>query len=311
VTEKVLPPLLFPMPGNEAVARSLASHLGAELGDIETRRFPDGETYLRLRTSPLGRSVALVCTLDRPDPKFLPLMFAAFAAKQLGADRVGLIAPYLAYMRQDKAFQTGEAITSATFGSAISSAFDWLVTIDPHLHRYRSLDAVYSIPSRVGAAAPAIAAWIAATVPRQAIIGPDIESEQWVATVAKLIDAPFQVLRKERLGDREVRISVPDPGDLIGRTPVIVDDIASSAMTMIEAAKQLRQNGLPPPVCVAVHGLFTPEAYAQLSAVAGRVATTNSVLHPSNAIDVSGALASAAAELLNGTARDERHVASA
>jgi len=290
-------PLLFALPGNEVMAAKLADRLGAAVGEIETRRFPDEETYLRLLTSPAGRSVALVCTLDHPDPKFLPLVFAVSAAKQLGAQRVGLIAPYLSYMRQDKRFHPGEAITSVSFARSLSSEIDWLVTVDPHLHRHGSLDAIYSVPSRVAAAAPAIASWIAAKVLRPFLIGPDSESEQWVATVAGLIGAPYRVLSKERLGDRSVRITLPDLEGLADRTPVLVDDIASSAQTMLEATRQLRRRDLPPPVCVAVHALFSPESFAQFREIASLVATTNSIYHPSNAIDVSEALAATASDL--------------
>jgi ribose-phosphate pyrophosphokinase len=291
------PPLLFALPGNEVMTAKLANRLGAEVGEIETRRFPDEETYLRFLTVPAGRSVALVCTLDHPDPKFLPLVFAASAARQLGAERVGLIAPYLCYLRQDKRFHPGEAITSVSFARSLSSEIDWLVTVDPHLHRHRSLGAVYSVPSRVAAAAPAIAGWIAANVPHPFLIGPDSESEQWVAHVAGLIGAPYRVLSKERLGDRSVRITMPDLAGLADRTPVLVDDIVSSAQTMLEAITQLRRRDLPAPACVAVHALFSPKSFARLRESAGLVATTNSVNHASSAIDVSEALATAASDL--------------
>src|SRR5688500_12951138 len=125
-------PVLIPMPGNEAMAAGLAAALGADVGELETRRFPDDETYLRLKTDVSGRSVAVICTLDRPDDKFLPLAIAAATARDLGAARVGLVAPYLAYMRQDRQFKEGEGITSAHFARLLSSAFDWLVTVDPH-----------------------------------------------------------------------------------------------------------------------------------------------------------------------------------
>lgn len=306
-----LPPLLFALPGNEVMAGRLAAHLGAELGEIETRRFPDEETYLRFRTSPARRPVGLVCTLDHPDPKLLPLLFAASTARRLGADRVGLIAPYLSYMRQDRSFHPGEAITSATFGRALSSEIDWLVTVDPHLHRYGTLDAVYSIPSRVAAAAPVIAAWVRATVPRPVLIGPDSESEQWVAMVARLVDAPYKVLSKERLGDKSVRITIP-PLDALGdRTPVLVDDIVSSAQTMLESTRQLQQKGLPPAICVAVHALLTEESYARLREGAALVATTNTVVHPSNVIDVSEVVAAAAADLLLDRSHGAKDVVSA
>ncbi|MCA1370365.1 ribose-phosphate pyrophosphokinase [Bradyrhizobium sp. BRP14] len=292
-------PLLFALPGNEDFTSRLASALPAETGELETRSFPDGETYLRLATSPAGRDVAIVCTLDRPNPKFLPLVFAASAARQLGARRVGLIAPYLCYLRQDKSFQPGEAVSSATFARALSREIDWIATVDPHLHRYGSLDAVYTILSNVIASGPAIAEWIRHMVERPLLIGPDMESEQWVSIVAKLVDAPYRVLRKERFGDRDVRISLPDMDEWRDRTPVLVDDIVSSAQTMIETARRLRSIGLPPPVCVAVHALFAEEGFATLKKNAARVATTNTVAHPSNAIDISSSLAAAARSLLH------------
>ena len=117
-------PLIVPLPGNEARASRMAEGLGGELGGLETRSFPDGETYLRFRTDPRGRDLVLMCSLDRPDPKFLPLAFAADAGRDLGAARVGLVAPYLAYMRQDKRFQAGEAVTSVSIARLLSSTFN-------------------------------------------------------------------------------------------------------------------------------------------------------------------------------------------
>src|SRR5262245_39384839 len=142
-------PLLVAMPGNEELAAALAARLGCEVGHVEVRRFPDGETYLRLATSPSGRAVVIVCTLDHPNDKLLPLLFAAATARELKASKVGLVAPYLAYMRQDWRFKPGEALTSRQVAHLLSHAFDWLVTVDPHLHRYGSLAEIYSIPTRV------------------------------------------------------------------------------------------------------------------------------------------------------------------
>ena len=90
------------------------------LGTVESRRFPDGETYLRIDGECADKSVVLVCTLDRPNDKILPLVFLADAARALGARRVGLVAPYLAYLRQDRQFRAGEAVTSRTFARLVS-----------------------------------------------------------------------------------------------------------------------------------------------------------------------------------------------
>ena len=60
-------PLVIAMPGNEAIAQTLARILRAEIGRIELHAFPDGETYLRFVSDLAGRLVVIVCTLDRPN----------------------------------------------------------------------------------------------------------------------------------------------------------------------------------------------------------------------------------------------------
>lgn len=290
--------LVVPMPGNEAVATAIAGKLAAPLGALQTRSFPDGETYLRFEQEPGGLDVILVCSMDRPDPKFLPLVFAAHTARDLGAVRVVLVAPYLCYMRQDTRFRAGEAVTSVSFARLVSAAFDCLVTVDPHLHRHRSLADIYSIPTSVVHSAGPIADWIARNERNPLLIGPDIESEQWVSEVAGRIGAPYRVLRKERLGDSNVKIALPDMHAFRSHTPILIDDIVSSGRTMIESAQQLRAQGFRAPTCIAVHALLSPAAYRSLTDVAGKVVSTNTVLHGSNGIEVSDLLAAAAAQLL-------------
>lgn len=292
-------PLLYAMPGNEAMAQRLAAEWPAEAGQLAARHFPDGESLVRLDTPPRGRDVAVVCTLHEPDAKLLALLLAADTARELGARSVGLVAPYLAYLRQDRSFHVGESRNAAYFARLLSRHFDWLATVDPHLHRFRSLDEVYSIPTAAAAAAPLLARWIAANVERPVLIGPDQESGQWVTAIAHAAGLPWQVLEKVRRGDRQVEIRVPDLAAWAGYTPVLVDDIISSGGTLVEVIGQLRARGMPAPECVAVHAVFAQWAYwAVVEAGAGRVVTTNTIAHASNAIDVSAALAQACRDLL-------------
>jgi ribose-phosphate pyrophosphokinase len=208
---------------------------------MELHRFPDGESLVRLDADVTGRTVVLACSLARPDEKTLPLLFAADAARDLGATKVLLAAPYLAYLRQDRRFHAGEAVTSRSYAALLSTAFDGLVTADPHLHRYHALDEIYRIPTRVVHTAPLIARWVAAQVERPLLIGPDSESEQWVSEVAAGAGAPWIVLQKIRRGDRDVEVSLPDVSAWHDRQPVLVDDIVSSARTMIQAVASVRR----------------------------------------------------------------------
>ena len=269
------------------------------MGQLEVRHFPDGETYLRALSEIKGRSVILICTLDRPDEKFLPIVFACATARAHGAARVGLVAPYLAYMRQDREFKPGEAVTSAVFARALSANVDWLVTVDPHLHRTHALDQIYSVPCRAVHAAPLLAAWIKTNVSRPILIGPDSESEQWVASIARDAGAPYVVLQKTRQGDRDVTVTLPDMGQWRDCVPVLVDDIVSSGRTMIEATEQLLRAGMKAPVCVVIHAVFAAQALSELRrAGATRIVSTNTIAHETNAIDVTPLLVPAIGELV-------------
>jgi ribose-phosphate pyrophosphokinase len=286
--------LLLPAPGAEQAAADLAAHLPAPIGRVEARRFPDGESYLRLHEDLSGKDVIVVASLRDPDPQALRLWYLAQTARELGARQVGLVAAYLPYMRQDKRFQAGEAVTSGTFARFLSQAFDWLVTVDPHLHRLASLSEVYSIPTENVASAPAIARWVAANVPEAVIVGPDSESEQWASDVAGRVGCPFLVLSKRRLGDRSVEISVPRAETYAGRAPVLIDDIISSARTMAVAVRNVRSVFGRAPVCIGVHAVFAPDAMQALQeAGAAKVVTCNTLPHESNGIDVMGEVAQA------------------
>ncbi|HMV07472.1 MAG TPA: ribose-phosphate pyrophosphokinase [Cyclobacteriaceae bacterium] len=274
--------------GNENIAAYIVDGLMASLGEIEMRKFPDGETYVRLITDVLDKEVVVVATLHRPDDKFLSLVFLLRLLRDGGASKITLVAPYLAYMRQDKQFKPGEAVTSTYFSELISPFIDELVTIDPHLHRHHSMNEIYSANAKVLHASKSIATWIKTSVSNPLLIGPDSESEQWVSQVAALANAPYIVLNKERHGDRNVEISFPEISSFHERTPVLVDDIISTAHTMIVTAKRLLELGFNKPICIGVHAIFADNSFQELQeAGAAQIVTCNTIAHSSNGIDLS------------------------
>lgn len=291
--------IFFALAGNEELAESLAEKCQAELGKAIIRRFPDGETYIKIESDVKGKQVILVCTLDHPDEKLLPLYYLSLTAKELGAKSICLIAPYLAYMRQDKRFQPGEGITSAYFAKLISSFADSLITVDPHLHRRSSLSEIYSIPTTVIHSADLISKWIRDHIEKPLLVGPDSESAQWVSEVAHHADAPFVILEKIRKGDAEVEISVPQLEKYKEHTPVLVDDIISTARTMMETIGHLKRAGMKKPVCIGIHGIFANNAYADLLNAGAQVVTCNTIPHESNGIEIDEVISSSINSGLN------------
>jgi len=288
----------------ETVVAAVVAATGATRGQLDTRRFPDGEVYVRVATPCAGADVILCADLQPPDETTLSALLTAATLRDLGAARILLVAPYLPYMRQDSRFREGEGITSRYYAALLSAQFDGLVTVDPHLHRYAALSELYTIPTACVHAAPAIGEWVRENLAEPVLIGPDSESRQWVEAVAEVASAPFIVLDKVRRGDRDVSVSEPDLLDHDGRHPVVLDDIISSGRTMAEAVARVNGRGGPQPVCIAIHPVFADGAVADLRAAgAGRVVSCNTIAHETNAIDVSPLIGDACRGFLGDTVR--------
>ena len=281
--------------GRDPGADRIAAGLGAVYSRAGLHRFPDGECRVRIEPETVSKRMLVVCSLYDPDPVIVPLLFLAQTLRDYGAERLLLVAPYLAYMRQDCSFNEGEGISARYFAGLISHYFDGLITVDPHLHRIKFLDEIYTIPSRVVHAAPLAADWIRDNVDKPLLIGPDSESKQWVVDLARRAGAPCIVLEKIRRGDRDVEINLTDVERWRRHTPVLFDDIISTGKTMMETVKHLKQAGLAAPVCIGVHGVFSGDAYQELLAAGvEKVVTANSIPHASNAIDLTPLLCEAA-----------------
>ncbi len=148
---------------------------------------------------------------------------------------------------------------------------------------------IYDVPCQVLHASGLISAYIRQHIRNPLLIGPDEGSRQWVSEVAGSANAPFLILQKVRHGDELVYISVPRLGNYKDHTPVLVDDIISTAPTMIETVSHLKTAKIGSVVCIGIHAVFAGEAYKNLlDAGAAKVITCNSIPHQSNGIDISG-----------------------
>lgn len=280
--------------GEEAGAAALAQALALPLGRVQRHDFPDGEVRLTLPT-PLPPRVLLVRSLHQPNAKLAELLIAAPAARELGARQLVLVAPYLAYMRQDMAFEPGQAVSQRHVAGLLGRLFDQVLTVDPHLHRIHSLDEV--MPAGRGlalSAAPLLGRWVAQQVPGALLVGPDEESGQWVAAAAQAAGLAQAVCVKQRRGDRDVSVALPAGVPMQGRAVVLLDDVASSGHTLRQAARACLAQGAASVDAVVTHALMNAEAQAGLHAAGVRhFWSSDAVPHPSNVVALAPLLAQA------------------
>jgi ribose-phosphate pyrophosphokinase len=278
-------------------ARRLAHAAGLSAASIERHRFPDGELKLRLPAT-LPAHAVLYRSLDNPNEKLVELLLAARTARSLGARHLSLVAPYLAYMRQDIAFHPGEAVSQRIVGSFLADLFDAVITVDPHLHRVATLqEAVPVTDAIVLTGAQVLADLIVQRRNNPMLVGPDAESAQWIAMAARQHGLDHQVCSKVRSGDHAVAVTLP-PGDVTGRAVVILDDMASTGHTIAAAARLLHQAGAATVDAAVTHALFTPQAMVLMhDSGIGEIWSTDCITHPSNAVPMAPLLAGALARL--------------
>ncbi|MGZ3901248.1 MAG: ribose-phosphate diphosphokinase [Bacteroidia bacterium] len=286
--------IVFSFPGNEILTQQINSSIHSEKGEFILRKFPDEETYIRIQSNVKHKHVIIACSLHQPDSKILSLLFFCRLLRDMDATSISLVSPYLPYMRQDKQFNPGEAITSQYFSQLLSPYIDQLITVDPHLHRTLFLHDLYTTNCITLHAGKLIARWVSENIEHPLFIGPDSESQQWVSNVALSINAPYLVLNKIRKGDRTVEISIPKIKNYMKYTPVIIDDIISTAKTMIATVNHLNEAGTKLPVCIGIHAVFANNAYKELKATGVKqIITCNTITHETNGIDVTGLIVNA------------------
>lgn len=287
------PQLLLGFADYDGPAKNLAEVLAVPYAKADVHRFPDGESKLTLPQE-LPPHIAFCRSLNLPNNKLIELLLAAQTARQIGAQEITLVAPYLCYMRQDIAFHPGESVSQIIIGRFLAEQFDAVLTVDSHLHRVHDLP--QAIPAKQAinlSAAELIGRHIQTVVEHPLLIGPDEESLQWVESAAGPGGFEYVVALKKRMGDASVKIHLPDYS-FAQRNVVIVDDMVSTGQTIIETARLLIEKHAKAVYCATTHALFENQATERMhQAGIQTVWSTDSVPHQTNRIPLAGLLASA------------------
>ena len=285
-------PIVVSLPGYTEAAQRLANELGYDYQPIRVHRFPDGECRVSVPTQPPAHII--ICqSLDHPNDKLVELLLAIQTLRPAGVKRVSLVAPYLCYMRQDKAFHPGEAVSQQIIGRLLAELVDDLITVDAHLHRVDMLQQAVPLDNAINvSAAPALGEFLLQHDLHPLLLGPDSESQQWAQQIAEVGGFEWAVANKQRNSDIEVRITLPDI-DFQNRLVVLVDDVISSGHTLAQAASEIRKTNAGKICCLVTHALFA-EGALELLHQAGieDVWSSDSISHPSNVIHLAELLAS-------------------
>jgi ribose-phosphate pyrophosphokinase len=281
--------------GSDALATRVALELGLKATRLETRRFPDGEKYLRILEDVKGEDIVVIQSIHHmPDELLFEYLLLVDTLKDLGAKKIVSFIPYLAYARQDERFQPGEALSFKTVCKLIESVgTDEIYTIDTHQHRMLKSADVFHISSHNLSAMPLLADYIIKTgaLKKPLVIGPDAEAEQWAKIAAERLGTDYDVFEKKRLGDDHVDVR-PRKASAKDREVLIVDDIISTGGTIVEALRILFSQGAKRIDVACTHPILAGGALNKIyEAGAQNVIGTDTVPSPISYVSVAPLIA--------------------
>ena len=290
------------------VAASLAPLLGMQHIELVSRRFPDGEGYVRVPSDAIdavrAEPVVLVSN-TYPDSGVVQtvLLLEAVADVRKGElsnlkeeepqslDDVGpgiyLAIPYFGYSRQDKRFSKGEALSARVIAEILARGCDGIAILD--LHEPAVLEGM-DVPMQFVSSMPEIAERLQTEVSPDFILSPDKGAIARATEVAGLIGCEFSYLEKTRVDARTIE-HTPKDLDVNGKVVAIVDDMISTGGTICRASDALRRQGAVEVHAACTHGLFTGGAILRLASHVDGVHSTDSLPNPRAVVSAAPALA--------------------
>jgi len=292
-------PLVVAGPTSSDLARNLASELEAELVPVESKRFPDGESYVRFERDLRGEEVIIVqSSFPDQNRSLIELFLMLDSAKNFGAERAVAVVPYFAYARQDKRFRAGEAISVETIVKLIeASGADAFLTVDVHKPEIMKL---FRIPALNSTAMPLIGKHLATLdLKKPHVVAPDEGAISLAESVAEVLKADYSFFRKHRDKASGVPTTELREIGIRDRDAVIVDDIISTGGTVINVVKMLKEEGVKEVYVACTHPLLLGEAKARiLSAGVKKILGTDSVASDVSEVSIAPVLAESLRKLL-------------
>ncbi|MBI5001021.1 MAG: ribose-phosphate diphosphokinase [Euryarchaeota archaeon] len=269
---------------SQRLGKGLSEALKCDLVQIESKRFPDGEGYVRILSDVSGETVAIVQN-TYPDQNMVELFLLQDATRRAGAKRIITVVPYFGYARQDKQFQPGEAISASALAKLIEAHSDATITVD--LHNLNTL-ASFSKPVANASVMKATGEFLKGKA--DAILSPDKGSIGRAREAARVAGVQFDHIEKKRLDGSTVQMT-PKELNVRGKRVAIVDDIIATGGTMMKAAEQLRAQGATRVIAVCTHGLFTGGALDKLRQSFDEVHACDTLESPASTISAAGSIA--------------------
>ncbi len=272
---------------SKALSKALSLELNCELANVESRRFPDFEAYVRVHDNLDSQDVILVQT-SYPDEKVIELFLLQDAIREYDIKSLVTVVPYYGYARQDKKFNEGEPISAKTLAAHLELHTDSFITVDIHEENIISW---FNKPAKNISGMPQIGEYLKGIGP-DIIIAPDRGALELAKAVAGSTGCSWDYLEKTRIDGETVEMNAKNLS-VAEKKVAIVDDIIATGGTIVKATEHLKSQGASEVYAACTHGLFAKNALPRLQNVCDRVISSDTIENETSVVSVAAEIAKA------------------
>jgi ribose-phosphate pyrophosphokinase len=289
--------IILPGPASPDLAKRLADELKVRPVPVFFKRFPDGESYIRINSEVQDEDVAIVQTTSPPqDERMMQLFLLASAAKNQGAKTITAIVPYFAYSRQDKVFLPGEAFSAKTVVDVLKTCgVSQIITVN--VHNPAALKG-FTVPVKDLSAIPLLAEYFRDQGFEDAVsLSMGKKGLATAKEAASVLKGGYNYVPTRR--DRHTgKVSIEEkPLEVKGKVAIFFDDIISSGGTMIKAVTHARNQGAAKVYAACVHPILIASAKEKImQSGADGVIGTDSIPSPVSIVSIAPIIAKALVE---------------
>ncbi|MCW4386410.1 ribose-phosphate diphosphokinase [Salinibacterium sp. SYSU T00001] len=250
------------------LAEDIATELGTQLLQTETRTFANGEIYARYSESVRGCDAFVIQSHTTPINEWLmEQLIMVDALKRASAKRITVVAPFYPYARQDKKGRGREPISARLVADLFKAAgADRIMSVDLHAAQIQGF---FDGPVDHLFAMPVLLKYFQEKLDKETltVVSPDMGRVRVADIWSDKLGAPLAIIHKRRDPRVANEVSVHEiVGEVEGRTCLLVDDLIDTGGTIAKAAEALKKAGAKNVVVAATHAVFSPPAVQRLQA---------------------------------------------
>ena len=268
---------IFSGNANRPLAERICAYLKQPLGDVSISRFPDGEIFVKIMDNIRGKDVFIVQpTCCPPNDSIMELLIMIDACRRASAARITAVIPFYGYARQDRKDQPRVPITAKLVANLlVASGVSRLLTMDLHAQQIQGF---FDIPVDHLFAAPVIVKSLREKkIPNLVVVSPDPGGLKMAYAYSNMLGAGLAIVAKQRKSASVVE-AINLVGDVEGCNAVMVDDLTTTAGTLCEGARLLKERGAKSIIAAVSHCLITEQGIERLKKSAiQELITTDSV----------------------------------